>query len=199
MNFLLSIFNNLTSDIWGLRIPFGRHCFLAVVMTESFEPESFLMKRDPEHPEAFQGFAKWHSWRQYTQLKSGLLYEYKFKKLRYFVFVPHEAREVLAVLKKKIPNLNDAEGCVWFSYMAPGCSFAWHIDPPLPRWHLVLRNDLQTASILFKDGNSIQAKPGDMFIFDPSRSHSVPAQTEVRLHLVATLNQGAQINSGVSE
>jgi|TARA_R110000796_G_scaffold64639_1_gene149781 hypothetical protein len=197
---LTQLFYNMTGEIWT-DLDFGDQTYLNVYMQR---PKDLMTKRDIYN--GLRGFdmkdeSNWLDYVTETQYETGVLYYVKLRKenariedhqwLNIYCFVHKDFRELgkkyWDELEQTIPDLRSN---YWFSYMEHDCCFQWHTDGDTGfRYHHVLLNDGEgvTSSIETSDG-SVFRNPGEGFILNTAKPHSVVPCRSVRLHAVASVN-----------
>ena len=197
---LTQLFYNMTDEIWP-DLEFGYQTYLNVYLER---PDELVSKREVYN--SLRGFdiKDEHNWLDYvkeTQYESGVLYYINMKKenarlgdykgLNIYAFFHKDFKKLgskyFSELSDNIPHLRNN---YWFSYMEHDCEFEWHTDGDTGfRYHHVLLNDGEgvTSSIESCDG-SVFRKPGEAFILNTAKAHSVTPCKSVRLHAVASIN-----------
>ena len=197
---LTKLFYDMTEEIWS-DLSFGDQTYLNVYMQR---PEDLMSKRDIYN--GLRGFdmkdeANWLSYVTETKYDTGILYYVKLRKenariedhqwLNIYCFVHNEFRELGSKYWNELQaDIKDLRNNYWFSYMEHDCEFQWHTDGDTGfRYHHVLNNDGPgiSPSILTSDG-SVWCEPGQGFILNTSKPHSVSPSKSVRLHAVASIN-----------
>ena len=197
---LTQLFYSMTEEIWP-DLTFGDETYLNVYMRRS---QNYMGKRDIYN--GLRGFDmpnedNWEDYCKTYEYKSGTLYYTMLRKenaklrdgeyLNIWCFVHNDFDELSKKYVKEIdaviPNLRKN---FWFSYMEHDCQFRWHTDGDTGfRYHHVLLNDGEgiTSSIETEDG-AVWRKPGEAFVLNTSKAHSVVPSRSVRLHAVASMN-----------
>ena len=205
---LTKLFYHMSEEIWP-DLKFGDRTYLNVYMRRA---QSQMNKRDIYN--GIRGFDKKNEddWLDYVdeyQYETGVLYYVKLRHqnariepdqhLNIYCFVHNDleslskeyCNEIDAVLPKLRKNF-------WFSYMEHDCRFIWHTDGDTGfRYHHVLNNDGEgITSSIETSGGSVFCKPGEAFILNTSKPHSVIPSKSVRLHAVASMSGPDSINIG---
>lgn len=197
---LTQLFYNMTEECWA-DLSFGYQTYLNVYMKRPINKDT---KRDIYN--GLRGFdmKDEHNWEDYAtekQYETGVLYHIKlreenarlgnYKGQDIYCWMHNDymnlGEKYYKELETAIPNLRNN---FWFSYMEHDCHFEWHTDGDTGfRYHHVLLNDGEgiTSSIETSDG-SVWRKPGEAFVLNTAKPHSVVPCRSVRLHAVASVN-----------